>query len=306
MAKRKRRSFTAEFKAEGVALCARGDRSIGQVARNSVRALGRVLMVSVSVFYAWMSRKPSERDREDDILASHVRAIFAGSRGTYGSPRVHAELRRQGYHISRRRVIRPMRALDLHAKRPPRWRSTTLSDANGPVHVSQELRHEPPRVQHHQVVVRAHHPHRTDPNAVLLRVQAERPLEGVDDVPVGLEQVPPQERPARQQGVVAFEVAVPALLRPPPTPRWATQRRPAELRPVFRRPRLPRAPLARCPCARRGHRLGRARIGLVLRHACLHSRDRAGREGSSLTEGSRPRGVAAAGELAASPPLERV
>lgn len=78
-----------------------------------------------------------------------------------------------------------------------------------------ELRQQPPRVEHREVVVRAHHAHRDDTNAVPLRVLPERPLEGVGDGPVRLEQVAPQQHPAGHQVVVAREVAVPTLLHPP-------------------------------------------------------------------------------------------
>lgn len=100
---------------------------LAEKANHSVAALCRVLRVSTSAFYDWVARAPSERDRQDELLATHIRAIHAASRGTYGSPRVHAELRRQGFEVSRKRVIRLMQELGLRASRPRKWKRTTRS-----------------------------------------------------------------------------------------------------------------------------------------------------------------------------------
>lgn len=58
-----------------------------------VRVACRVLKVSPSGFYEWRSRPPSPRQIADEELLETIRQIHSGSRGTYGSPRVHAELR---------------------------------------------------------------------------------------------------------------------------------------------------------------------------------------------------------------------
>lgn len=69
----------------------------------------RLLGVSTSGYYAWASRTPSARDIEDQQLAGQIRAIHKRSRGTYGSPRIHAELKELGVRISGKRVARLMR-----------------------------------------------------------------------------------------------------------------------------------------------------------------------------------------------------
>lgn len=74
-----------------------------------VKVLCEVLGVSRSGFYAWLTRPKSRRALEDELLTEKIRAIHKESRQTYGSPRVHAELRFQGIFISKRRVERLMR-----------------------------------------------------------------------------------------------------------------------------------------------------------------------------------------------------
>jgi len=74
----------------------------------------RVLQVSRSGYYAWRTRKPSRRAAEDERLCELIQEAHERSRGTYGSPRVHAELREaHGVRCSRKRVERLMRRLGL-------------------------------------------------------------------------------------------------------------------------------------------------------------------------------------------------
>jgi putative transposase len=75
----------------------------------SVTLMCRVLQVSRSGFYDWQSRPPSDREVTDRLLAAEIEAIWECSARTYGAPRVHAWLRRQGYRVARKRVARIMR-----------------------------------------------------------------------------------------------------------------------------------------------------------------------------------------------------
>jgi putative transposase len=75
--------------------------------------LCRLLGVSRSGYYAWRSRSPSERFRFDAVLSEKIETIHRNSRATYGSPRVHAELRAIGIRCGRKRVARLMRRAKL-------------------------------------------------------------------------------------------------------------------------------------------------------------------------------------------------
>ena len=77
----------------------------------------RVLEVSVSGYYDWHGRGPSQHEREDGEIAKQILHIFHAHRGVYGSPRVHVELRERGILCSRERTARLMREMDLAAKR---------------------------------------------------------------------------------------------------------------------------------------------------------------------------------------------
>ncbi|MFF1615242.1 IS3 family transposase [Amycolatopsis sp. NPDC058278] len=204
---RPRRSFTREFKAEIVELCQRGDRSVGQVAKDfdltetavrqwvaqaerdagnphrraDQRRTGRVgqvaagepppvrgrgnpqtsdsflregdpvnvypfieaenaakggnvkractlLKVSRAAYYAHRSAEPSNRARQDIELTEEIVAIHDESKGTYGTPRLHAELRNRGRRHSRKRVARLLRAAGRAGRAPKRWRTTTVPD----------------------------------------------------------------------------------------------------------------------------------------------------------------------------------
>jgi len=84
-----------------------------QKASHSVKTLCRVLGVSRSGFHAWQRRAPSDRALGDAWLVEKIRQVHVSSRGTYGSPRVHAELRFDGIRVGRKRVERLMRQQQL-------------------------------------------------------------------------------------------------------------------------------------------------------------------------------------------------
>lgn len=73
----------------------------------------RVLNVSTSGYYAWRQRQPSPRAQADQKLSQRIREIHQRSKGTYGAPRIHAELAEAGLCVGRKRVARLMRTEDL-------------------------------------------------------------------------------------------------------------------------------------------------------------------------------------------------
>ena len=82
-------------------------------AHHRVATMCRVLGVSASGYYAWRGRGRSRRAERDEELRGTVRTIHKESGGTYGVPRVHAELHRRGCRVSRKRVARLMRETGL-------------------------------------------------------------------------------------------------------------------------------------------------------------------------------------------------
>jgi len=94
-------------------------------AAHHVATLGRVLGVSPSGYYAWCERPPSARAQADQGLLAQIRVSHEQSRGTYGAPRIHADLQAQGIRCGRNRVARLMREADLAGAQRRRYRGTT-------------------------------------------------------------------------------------------------------------------------------------------------------------------------------------
>jgi putative transposase len=96
--------------------------------RRNVAKACELLEVSRSAFYDWHQHRPSARQLADEQLGERIQAIFDASRGTYGWPRVHRALRREGTHASRKRVARIMRQKGLIGRCRRRSTRTTTSD----------------------------------------------------------------------------------------------------------------------------------------------------------------------------------
>ena len=93
-----------------------------------VATMCRVLAVSASGYYAWRKRPPSARARADAELTTRIRAIHQYSRGTYGAPRIHQELRATNVHVACKRVARLMKAASLRGASRRPWLITTVRD----------------------------------------------------------------------------------------------------------------------------------------------------------------------------------
>lgn len=97
-------------------------------AEHRVATMCRVLAVSASGYYAWLKRSPSARTRADEVLSKRVTTIHAASRGTYGSPRIRAELVAQGVRVGRKRIARLMRSAGVRGVSRRKWVTTTVRE----------------------------------------------------------------------------------------------------------------------------------------------------------------------------------
>lgn len=114
-----------------------------------VNRMCEVLQVSTSGYYAWRRRLPSQRTQANGCLLEHIRAIHHASRETYGSRRVHAELRAQGVVCNRKRVERLMRVHGVRVTLRQRHTTTTRAAADGLVVPNRLNRHfRPPAANH--------------------------------------------------------------------------------------------------------------------------------------------------------------
>jgi putative transposase len=93
-----------------------------------IALLCRIAGVSRAGHYAWRRRGPSHRVQQDVARTTEILTIHAHRRATYGSPRVHAALCAEGTRVSRKRVMRLMRAAGLRGCGPRRRVRTTVSD----------------------------------------------------------------------------------------------------------------------------------------------------------------------------------
>ncbi|WP_171133995.1 IS3 family transposase [Streptomyces sp. Z423-1] len=93
--------------------------------------LCRVLKVARSSYYAWCDGEAARRAREaaNDALGHEITVLHIASRHTYGVPRIHAELRRLGQRVNRKRVARVMRERDIRGVTRRKRRSLTRPDA---------------------------------------------------------------------------------------------------------------------------------------------------------------------------------
>jgi putative transposase len=96
--------------------------------RFPVRFMCEMLAVSAQGFYAWKKRVPSARHKEDVTLTALIVAIHEAHQGRYGIDRIHADLARNGYRVSPKRVRRLARAAGLVCVHPRPYKATTVQD----------------------------------------------------------------------------------------------------------------------------------------------------------------------------------
>ena len=92
------------------------------------KSMCELLKVSRSGYYAWSTRQPSRRQKDNEELLEHIQRIHTQSRKLYGSPRITAELHEEGYRCGKNRVARIMKKHSIRADmKKRRFRSTTDS-----------------------------------------------------------------------------------------------------------------------------------------------------------------------------------
>ena len=96
-----------------------------------IATMCRVLGVSTSGYYAWLKRGPSATAQRDAELKEQVEEIHRRSRGTYGRPRIHAELKERGERVSPKRVARLMKQSGLRGACRRQHVITTQRDSQG-------------------------------------------------------------------------------------------------------------------------------------------------------------------------------
>lgn len=94
----------------------------------NVKRACELLQVSRSAYYNQLAAGPSARERTDAALTQKIIAVHEESNGTYGTPRIHAELADQGHQHSRKRIARLLREAGRAGRTPKRWRTTTIPD----------------------------------------------------------------------------------------------------------------------------------------------------------------------------------
>lgn len=100
---------------------------------HSVGKMARMLEVSRSGYYAWLSSRRDERNPVDADLVDVISSIQKDLRYRYGAKRMAWELKRRGYAVNHKRVARLMKENGLQARRKKRFRSTTNSEHDNPV-----------------------------------------------------------------------------------------------------------------------------------------------------------------------------
>jgi transposase InsO family protein len=96
--------------------------------QRNVKRTCELLEVSRAAYYAHRADSPSTRQLVDTELSEHIRQAHQRSKGRYGAPRIHAQLRRDGHRHGRKRIARLLRAAGLHGRTPRRFKRTTIAD----------------------------------------------------------------------------------------------------------------------------------------------------------------------------------
>jgi putative transposase len=97
-----------------------------------VALMCKVLEVAVSGFYHWLKRPVSKRTQENEKLSKQILMFHCGSRCTYGSPRIHKDMKGAGHNVSENRVARLMKLKGIKGKAKRKFKTTTTSKHQRP------------------------------------------------------------------------------------------------------------------------------------------------------------------------------
>ncbi len=92
-----------------------------------IKKMAQALQVSRSGYYAWMKRTDSPRKLENKVLVDQIKAVYYRSKSIYGSPRITAQLHRDGVTCGKNRVARLMRQNGLQSRKLRKYNATTNS-----------------------------------------------------------------------------------------------------------------------------------------------------------------------------------
>jgi putative transposase len=106
-------------------------------AEHSISMMAKVLKLSRSGYYTWLNRVESQRSRENrvltQLLTQRIREIHVATRGIYGAPRIHAQLKTEGYQASKKRVARLMKVAEIMGiTRRKKWKTTKRDENQKP------------------------------------------------------------------------------------------------------------------------------------------------------------------------------
>lgn len=93
-----------------------------------------VLGVSKSGYYAWVKRPLSNQAKRRITLAKEIKQVHVESRGLYGSPKIHRQLKKKGIDASERTVQRIMKDEEIRSRTRKKFKATTNSDHEKPIY----------------------------------------------------------------------------------------------------------------------------------------------------------------------------